>query len=66
MEEATIKLQNLLTKSKASGVNLKSIKWLKKHKSELFSTRREKLFIFSTIFLLTFFFYSDYFFGENV
>lgn len=66
MEEATIKLLNLVTKSKVSGINLKKIQWLKKNKSELFSRKWEKSFILATIFFLTIFFYSDYFFGENV
>lgn len=66
MEEATIKLLNLLNKSKDSGINLNKVEWLKKNKSELFSRKWENLFILLTIFLLTLFFYSDYFLGENV
>lgn len=66
MEEATIKLVNLLNKSKDSGINLNKVEWLKKNKSELFSRKWENLFILLTIFLLTLFFYSDYFLGENV
>lgn len=66
MEEATIKLLNLLNKSKDSGINLNKIQWLKKNKNELFSRKWEKWFILLTIFLLTFFYYSDYFFSENV
>lgn len=66
MEEATIKLFNLLNKSKASGINLNKVEWLKKNKCELFSRKWENSFILLTIFLSTFVFYSDYFFGENV
>lgn len=66
MEEATIKLLNLLNKTKASGINLSKVQWLKKNKTELFSRKWEKSVILLIIFLLTFFYYSDYFFGENV